>query len=117
MFDQEATKYGAKVSESGTLLDFVLKHGPMVGVHTILQVDNLLNLARIDSPLQIFDHKVVLQMSERDSNRLIDSPAASRLFVLNRPSSKFRAYYCNTSRNTLIKFKPYGKFDFETYEG
>ena len=117
MFDQEATKYGAKVSESGTLLDFVLKHGPMVGVHTILQVDNLSNLARIDSPLQIFDHKVVLQMSERDSNRLIDSPAASRLFVLNRPSSKFRAYYCNTSRNTLIKFKPYGKFDFETYEG
>ena len=117
MFDQEATKYGAKVSESGTLLDFVLKHGPMVGVHTILQVDNLSNLARIDSPLQIFDHKVVLQMSERDSNRLIDSSAASRLFVLNRPSSKFRAYYCCTSRNILIKFKPYGKFDFETYEG
>ncbi len=117
MFDQEATKYGAKVSEAGTLLDFVLKHGPMVGVHTILQVDNLSNLARIDSPLQIFDHKVVLQMSERDSIRLIDSPAASKLFVLNRPSSKFRAYYCNTSRNTLIKFKPYGKFDFETYEG
>jgi len=117
MFDQEATKYGAKVSESGTLLDYILKHGPMVGVHTILQVDNLSNLSRIDSPLQVFDHKVVLQMSERDSNRLIDSPAASRLFVLNRPSSKFRAYYCNTSRNTLIKFKPYGKFDFETYEG
>ena len=117
MFDQEATKYGAKVSESGTLLDFILKHGPMVGVHTIIQVDNLSNLSRIDSPLQVFDHKVVLQMSERDSNRLIDSPAASRLFVLNRPSSKFRAYYCCTSRNVLIKFKPYGKFDFETYEG
>ena len=117
MFDQETTKYGAKVSESGALLDYILKHGPMVGVHTILQVDNLSNLARIDSPLQVFDHKVALQMSERDSNRLIDSPAASRLFVLNRPSSKFRAYYCCTSRNILIKFKPYGKFDFETYEG
>lgn len=106
MFDRGGRR-GDDVSEAGILLDEILKQGPLVGIYTILQVDNLSNLTRISSNLQTFQHKVAMQMEESESIKVIGTGAASKLFVMNRPSSKFRCYYCNKSMNIVKKFKPY----------
>lgn len=106
MFDRGGRR-GDDVSEDGQLLDYILKRGPQVNVFTVLQVDTLDNLARIGSPLTVFEHKVALQMEENESTRIIGSGVANKLHVMNRPASKFRAYYCDKSMNILTKFKPY----------
>ena len=106
MFDRGGRR-GDDVSEEGQLLDYVLKRGPQVNVFTVLQVDTLDNLSRIGSPLTVFEHKVALQMEENESTRIIGSGVANKLHVMNRPASKFRAYYCDKSMNILTKFKPY----------
>ena len=106
MFDKGGRR-GDDVSEEGQLLDYILKRGPQVNVFTVLQVDTLDNLSRIGSPLTVFEHKVALQMEENESTRVIGSGVANKLHVMNRPASKFRAYYCDKSMNILTKFKPY----------
>ena len=106
MFDRGGRR-GDDVSEEGQILDFILKRGPQVNVFTILQTDNLDSLSRINSSLTVFEHKVALQMEENESNRIIGSSVANKLHIMNRPSSKYRAYYCDKSMNILTKFKPY----------
>lgn len=106
MFDRGG-RNGTDVSEEGQLLDFILKRGPQVNVFSVLQVDTLDNLKRISSSIKEFQHKVVLQMEENESNTIIGSGVANKLFVMNRPASKFRAYYSDKSMNILTKFKPY----------
>ena len=98
---------GSTVSDAGALLDFILKNGPAVGVFTIMQCDNLDNLKRIDSGLQPFAYRVALQMPENDSNKIVDSSIASKIYVFNRPSSVNRAYLRDNIKNTIVKFKPY----------
>ena len=106
MFDKGGRR-GDDVSDEGQILDYILKRGPQVNVFTILQVDTLDNLTRIGSPLTVFEHKVALQMEENESTRVIGSGVANKLHVMNRPSSKYRAFYCDKSMNILTKFKPY----------
>ena len=106
MFDRGGRR-GDDVSECGVLLDYILKNGPAVGVFTILQCDNLENLARIGNPLSSFAYRVALQMTENDSTKVVGSSAANKLFIFNRPSSVFRAYFRDNNRNVNIKFKPY----------
>lgn len=106
MFDLGGRR-GDSVSECGTMLEYILKHGPTVGVFTILQVDNWGNLARIGNPLSYFAYRIALQMAENDSNKIINSSAANKLFVFNRPSSVYRGYFRDNNRNVTIKFKPY----------
>lgn len=106
MFDKGGRR-GDDVSESGMLLDYILKNGPAVGVFTILQCDNWDNLLRIGNPLSSFTYRVALQMTENDSNKIVGSSIASKLFVFNRPSSVYRAYFRDNNRNINIKFKPY----------
>ena len=106
MFDKGGRR-GDDVSESGMLLDYILKNGPAVGVFTIMQCDNWDNLSRIGNPLSSFTYRVALQMTENDSNKIVGSSIASKLFVFNRPSSVFRAYFRDNNRNINIKFKPY----------
>ena len=106
MFDRGGRR-GDDVSEEGHLLDSILKRGPQVNVFTVLQVDTLDNLKRIESGVKEFQHKVALQMEENESNIIIGSGVANKLFVMNRPASKFRAYYSDKSMNILTKFKPY----------
>lgn len=106
IFDRGGRR-GDDVSECGSTLDYILKNGPGVGVFTILQCDNLENLMRIGNPLSCFAYRVALQMTENDSNKVVGSSAASKLFVFNRPSSVFRAYFRDNNRNVNIKFKPY----------
>ena len=106
MFDKGGRR-GDDVSESGMLLDYILKNGPAVGVFTIMQCDNCDNLSRIGNPLSSFTYRVALQMTENDSNKIAGSSIASKLFVFNRPSSVYRAYFRDNNRNINIKFKPY----------
>ena len=106
MFDKGGRR-GDDVSESGMLLDYILKNGPAVGVFTIMQCDNWDNLSRIGNPLSSFTYRVALQMTENDSNKITGSSIASKLFVFNRPSSVYRAYFRDNNRNINIKFKPY----------
>lgn len=106
VFDRGGRR-GDDVSEEGQLLDFILRQGPSYGVFTLLQVDKIDGLSRIGTPLTAFRHRVVMQISENESIKLMDSPLGNRLFVMNRPSSKFRAFYRDNDRNITIKFKPY----------
>ena len=98
---------GDDVSEAGTLLNYILNNGPLVGVFTILQVDNVPNLQQIGDVISYFTHRIAMQMDEKDSGRIVGSDIANRLYVMNRPSSKYRCYYYNNRNRILVKFKPY----------
>ena len=107
MFDGVGSR-GDTQSECARLLEYIMKNGPMVGVYTILQVDNLANLARICYGAQnLFCHRIALQMSEQDSDKVVGNQAANKLLVLNRPATVFRGLYYNHINNSLTKFKPY----------
>ncbi len=97
------------LSEIARLLTYILEQGPLVGIFTILQVDELSSLVKMldRNSLDRFNHRVALQMSENDSISIIEDRTASRIFVENKPSSKNRAFYYNKSNNIKTKFKPY----------
>ncbi|MBQ7280651.1 MAG: FHA domain-containing protein [Bacteroidales bacterium] len=108
MFDGTGSR-GDMESECAILLEYILKNGPMVGVFTILHVDNLSNLGRLGyNAQQMFCHRIALQMPERDSDKIVGNSAANKLLVLNRPASIYRALYYNNVNNSVTKFKPYG---------
>lgn len=107
MFDGTGSR-GDMQSECSRLLEYIMKNGPMVGVFTILQVDNLANLNKIGFGVQnMFCHRVALQMPEQDSDKIVGNSAANKLLVLNRPATKFRGLYYNNVNNSITKFKPY----------
>lgn len=107
MFDGVGSR-GDMQSECARLLEYILKNGPMVGVFTILQVDNLANLNRIGYGIQnLFCHRIALQMSEQDSDKVVGNQAANRLLILNRPATVYRGLYYNHINNSITKFKPY----------
>jgi DNA helicase HerA-like ATPase len=98
---------GDNVSETGQLLNYILNNGPLVGVFTVLQVDNVQNLLQIGDVISHFSHRVALQMDDKDSQKIVGSEIANKLYVMSRPSSKYRAYYFNNRNRILVKFKPY----------
>ena len=99
---------GDMQSECTRLLEYILKNGPMVGVFTTLQVDNLANLNKIGYNTQnLFCHRIALQMSEPDSDKIVGNSAANKLLMLNRPATNYRALYYNHVNNSIFKFKPY----------
>lgn len=107
MFDGTGNR-GDMQSECARLLEYIMKNGPMVGVFTVLQVDNLTNLNRIGYGVQnMFCHRIALQMSEQDSDKIVGNSAANKLLVLNRPATNYRALYYNNVNNSMTKFKPY----------
>jgi hypothetical protein len=107
MFDGTGSR-GDMQSECARLLEYIMKNGPMVGVFTVLQVDNLANLNRIGYGAQnMFCHRIALQMSEQDSDKVVGNSAANKLLVLNRPATNYRALYYNNVNNSMTKFKPY----------
>lgn len=107
MFDGVGSR-GDMQSDCARLLEYILKNGPMVGVFTVLQVDNLANLNRLCYGAQnMFCHRIALQMSEQDSDKIVGNQAANRLLVLNRPATNFRGLYYNNINNSITKFKPY----------
>lgn len=107
MFDGTGSR-GDMQSECSRLLEYIMKNGPMFGVFTILQVDNLANLNKIGFGAQnMFCHRIALQMPEQESDKIVGNSAANKLLVLNRPSTKFRGLYYNNVNNSITKFKPY----------
>ena len=89
MFDGTGSR-GDMQSECARLLEYIMKNGPMVGVFTILQVDNIANLNRIGyGALNMFCHRIALQMSEQDSEKVVGSSAANKLLVLSRPAKPY----------------------------
>lgn len=107
MFDLGGSS-GDRQSECGKLLESILKDGPSLGIFTVLQVDNLTNLGRVGrGALNYFNHRIALQMTENDSNKVVGTIAANKLKVNSRPSSDYRALYVNFINNEIIKFKPY----------
>ena len=107
MFDMVGAS-GDRQSECGKLLDSILKDGPSLGVFTVLQVDNLSSLNRLGrGALNYFNHRIALQMTEIDSNKVVGTSAANKLKVSGRPSSDYRALYFNFMNNEITKFKPY----------
>lgn len=107
MFDGTGGR-GDMQSECSMMLEYILKNGPMVGVFTVLQVDNLANLNRLGFNAQnMFCHRVTMQMSEQDSNKIVGNSAANKLLVLNRPATNYRGLYYNNINNSITKFKPY----------
>lgn len=107
MFDVEGMG-SDRQSECSKLLAYILTYGPSVGVFTVLQVDNVSVLNRLGRyAIKAFNHRIALQMSEDDSNKVVGSSAANKLKVMGRPSTEFRALYYNVVNNNLTKFKPY----------
>lgn len=107
MFDGTGSR-GDMQSECARLLEYILKNGPMVGVFTLLQIDNMVNLNKVAYNAQnMFCHRVALQMPEQESDKIVGNSAANKLLVLNRPATKFRALYYNNVNNATAKFKPY----------
>lgn len=107
MFDGTGGR-GDMQSECSNLLEYIMKNGPMVGVFTVLQVDNLANLNRLCYGAQnLFCHRIALQMSEQDSDKVVGNSAANKLLVLNRPATHYRGLYYNNINNSTTKFKPY----------
>lgn len=107
MFDMVGAS-GDRQSECGKLLDSILKDGPSLGVFTVLQVDNLSSLNRLGrGALNYFNHRIALQMTEIDSNKVVGTSAVNKLKVSGRPSSDYRALYFNFMNNEITKFKPY----------
>jgi hypothetical protein len=87
---------------TASLLASILRDGPPVGVHAIVQCDTVANLQRtLDRNTQReFDWKVLFQMSASDSSTLIDGPAASRL-------GPQRAILFSEELGTAEKFRPW----------
>ena len=98
-----------KLSAAAKDMDIVIRNGASVGVFVIAQSDTLEALNRVSnsSPLSMFNYRVALQMSEDMSYKIVGTPLANKLFVFNRPSSRFRGYVRDNARNLTVKFKPY----------
>jgi hypothetical protein len=81
----------------------ILRDGPLVGIHTVVWCDSLVNLQRaFDRPLlREFAMRVLFQMSATDSSTLMDSPAASKL-------GRHRALFLHEEQERAEKFRPYG---------
>ncbi|MEI8167136.1 MAG: hypothetical protein WCG26_12190, partial [Chloroflexales bacterium] len=83
-------------------LPLILRDGPEVGVHTIVWCDTLMNLNRTfdRATLREFGLRITLQMSESDSQNLINTGDANKL-------GPHCALLYNDEAGTLEKFRPY----------
>ncbi len=107
--DKDTSGSMPKLSSAAKDMDIIIRNGASVGVFVIAQTDTLEALNRVSqsSPLSMFNFRIALQMSEDMSYKIIGTPLANKLFVFNRPSSRFRGYVRDNARNLTVKFKPY----------
>ena len=107
--DNDSSGSMPKLSTAAKDMGTIIRNGTSVGVFVIAQTDTLEALNRVSnsSPLSMFNFRVALQMSEDVSYKIIGTPLANKLFIFNRPSSRFRGYVRDNARNLTVKFKPY----------
>ncbi|MFZ1631271.1 MAG: hypothetical protein WAV70_20370, partial [Anaerolineae bacterium] len=82
----------------------IAERGPEVGVHVIAWADSYATLEQSfkrGGPAH-FDHRVILRVSEGDSNNLLNSPLAARL-----PDGRALYRFEGAAQGVVEKFKPY----------
>jgi DNA segregation ATPase FtsK/SpoIIIE-like protein len=84
-------------------LDFIVREGPVLGVHLVTWCDTVNNLNRhfTHQILREFEMRVLFQMSPTDSGHMLDAPHASKL-------GPHRAFFASEEQNRIEKFRPYG---------
>jgi S-DNA-T family DNA segregation ATPase FtsK/SpoIIIE len=105
---KQAGRYGVKEhGDVGEIMANLLENGSEYGIHLIISFDNVRVMNKVfeRSDIELFKHKIALQMSEDDSFALIKTRHASLL----QRSVKVPIYalYANQSQNQPTKFKPY----------
>ena len=107
--DKDTSGSMPKLSIAAKDMEAIIRNGASVGVFVIAQTDTLDALNRVSnsSMLSMFNYRIALQMSEDMSYKIVGTPLANKLFVFNRPSSRFRGYLRDNVRNLTVKFKPY----------
>lgn len=106
--NQVENKYGTKEdSELGKKLLEILNKGPAAGIHTIMSFDNYSSLSNVIAKrkMDLFNHRVGLQMSEDDSFNFIKKRSASQL--QKKGKVPIRSIYVEISNNRETEFKPY----------
>jgi len=93
-----------KLSPAAEQIVRIAERGPVVGVHVIAWADSF---AAIDQSIRRggashFDHRVLLRLSDGDSNLLLNNPVAARL-ADNRALYRYEGW----TVDMLEKFKPY----------
>ena len=105
---KQSGRYGVKEhGDVGEIITELLEDGSEYGIHLIFSFDNVrsINKAFDRSDIDLFKHKIALQMSEDDSFALIKTRHAALL----QHSVKIPVYalYANQSQSQPVKFKPY----------
>jgi DNA segregation ATPase FtsK/SpoIIIE, S-DNA-T family len=108
LHQEEDLSYSSRKSEvkiplSPEQFRMILKDGPDLNVHTFIWCDAFNNFTRIldRRAIREFENRIVFQVSNEDSNNLIDSPSASKL-------GTHRAILYRETEGKQEKFKPYG---------
>lgn len=99
---REKGEYGAPGPVAQKLAE-ICSEGPDFGVHVVTWCDTYANIGRILDRRAVadFDMRVALQMSEDDSNQLVESPKAARI-------GRHRALLYDVEEiGVLEKFRPY----------
>ncbi|MGL6261539.1 FtsK/SpoIIIE domain-containing protein [Vibrio sp. WXL210] len=105
---QQSGRFGVKEhAEAGSIIRNLLEGGAEYGIHLIMSFDNVRSLTKAfeRKDIDLFKHKVVLQMSEDDSFALIKSRHAATLQQVTK--IPVYALYVNQTLNKPVKFKPY----------
>ncbi len=93
-----------KLAPAAEQLLRIAERGPEVGVHILAWADSFATLEQSFKRAGVgyFDHRVLLRVSEGDSNQVLNSPVAAQL-------ADGRALYrCESwPRDVVEKFKPY----------
>lgn len=87
--------------EEGRQMLELLRRGPELGMHTLAWCDSVRSLGAVGNAADEMRLRVVGNMDEGDSIRLIDSPAATRLKA-NR-----MVYVDRDDPDTMLQFRPY----------
>jgi DNA segregation ATPase FtsK/SpoIIIE, S-DNA-T family len=90
------------LSDESKVLRYILKEGADVGVFVLIYCDTLNSLEKCieRKALGDMEHRIALQMSEGDSNALMNVGHASKL-------GKEKAYYYNDTEGGIKKVRPY----------
>lgn len=105
---QLSGRYGVKEhGDLGEIISELLEQGAEYGIHIVMSFDNVRAVTKVFDrrDIDLFKHKIVLQMSEDDSFSVIKSRHAALLQQTTRVP--IYALYANASQNYPIKFRPY----------
>ncbi|KDM89864.1 FtsK/SpoIIIE domain-containing protein [Photobacterium galatheae] len=113
---QQSGRYGVKEhGDLGAIISVLLEQGAEYGIHIVMSFDNVRAVTKVFDrrDIDLFKHKIVLQMSEDDSFSVIKSRHAALLQQTTRVP--VYALYANASQNYPVKFKPYCYRDVEDH--